>query len=64
MQVQAINLATPKVLNNGVESSHVSKHSLLRNSKLDSFEKQNSQISFTGKGDDNKNTKKSKKKKV
>ncbi len=48
MQVQAINLATPKVLNNGVKSSHVSKHSLLRSSKLDSFEKQTSQISFTG----------------
>ena len=52
MQVQAINLATPKVLNNGVESSRVLGQTLLKNSKLDSFEKQSSQISFTGKGDD------------
>lgn len=39
MQLQAINLATSKVLNNGVESSHILKHSLLRSSKFDSFEK-------------------------
>ena len=63
MQLQAINLATSKVLNNGVESSHILKHSLLRSSKFDSFEKQTSQISFTGKSDDDKNSKEPKKEK-
>ena len=51
MKVQAI-LATPKALSNGVVSSNVFRHSVLTNSKLDSFEKQSSQISFKGKDKD------------
>lgn len=59
MQVQSVSLYAPKISNNGVNSSNIFNYLIQKNIKPDSFERQSSQISFTG-SNDNTDSKKTK----